>query len=485
MYLGLDLGTSSLKALLVGEDERVVAAVSIPLEVQRPRPGWSEQDPEAWWAATLAAIDALADKHPREIKAVRGIGLSGQMHGAVLVNIAGKVLRPCILWNDGRAEAECKELEERVPEIGAIAGNRAMPGFTAPKLIWVRRHEPDLFARTAMVLLPKAWLRWRLTGEAVEEMSDASGTLWLDVGARAWSETLLHATGLSLASMPRLVEGSAPAGLLREELAARWKMDVPPVFAGGAGDNAAGAIGVGAVSPGSGFISLGTSGVVWATTDGFQPYTPAAVHAFCHALPGRWHQMGVTLSAAASLAWWAQIAGRSEAELLAELPPTIAEPSEAVFLPYLSGERTPHNDGALRGLFAGLSPATDRAQMTQAILEGVAYSIADCVDALAASGTRFVTADAIGGGARSPTWVGILSAVLGISLNRVAEAEHGAALGAARLARLAVTGEAPEAVCATPKRIATVLPDAALVQMYQGRRAAFRRLYPAARAITA
>ena len=352
MYLGLDLGTSSLKALLVVEDERVVAAVSIPLEVQRPRPGWSEQDPEAWWAATLAAIDALADKHPREIKAVRGIGLSGQMHGAVLVSGAGKVLRPCILWNDGRAEAECKELEERVPEIGAIAGNRAMPGFTAPKLIWVRRHEPDLFARTAMVLLPKAWLRWRLTGEAVEEMSDASGTLWLDVGARAWSETLLHATGLSLASMPRLVEGSAPAACCERSLPRAGRLTCGRSLPGAPGTTrpAPSALAPFRPAAASSPLELRAS---FGRPRWIQPYTPAAVHAFCHALPGRWHQMGVTLSAAASLAWWAQIAGRSEAELLAELPPTIAEPSEAVFLPYLSGERTPHNDGALRGLFAG------------------------------------------------------------------------------------------------------------------------------------
>lgn len=477
MFLGLDLGTSSLKAILVDGEERVVGSASAPLEVSRPRPGWSEQDPRDWWAATQGAIDALRDRHPAELAAVQGIGLSGQMHGAVLLDRADSVLRPCILWNDARSETECRELSRRFPDLEAVTGNLAMPGFTAPKLLWVARHEPGIFAQTARVLLPKAWLRLAMTGEAIEEMSDASGTLWLDVGRRAWSEAALAATGLGLDAMPRLVEGNAPAGRLRPELASRWGMVSPPLFAGGAGDNAAGAVGLGAVRPGDAFVSLGTSGVLWATTDSFRPHTEGAVHAFCHALPGLWHQMGVTLSAAASLAWWAGITGRSEAELLAEIGP-VTRPSEALFLPYLSGERTPHDDGSLRGVFADLAAGTDRAAMTQAVLEGVAFSMRDCLDALARSGTCIAEAAVIGGGSRSQTWTAILSAALGLPLHRTAEGERGGAFGAARLARLAVTGEDPAILCRPPARTRTVEPDPGLAAAYAERIARYRALLP-------
>ncbi len=484
MFLGLDLGTSSLKALLVDSGQRVVASTAAPLTVQRPAPGHSEQDPEAWWQALLTAMQALRAERPRELAAVQAIGLAGQMHGAVLLDAAGAVLRPCILWDDTRATAECLELERAFPALHETTGNLAMPGFTAPKLLWVRRHEPDVFRRTARVLLPKAWLRFRLTGESIEEMSDASGTLWLDVGRRDWSEAALAATGLSRANMPRLVEGTAPAGTLRPELAASWGMDRPPLLAGGAGDNAAGAVGLGAIQPGSAFVSLGTSGVLWATTDRFIPFPQAAVHSFCHAVPGVWHQMGVTLSAAASLAWWAGVCGVPEAALLAELP-VVRAPSEAFFLPYLAGERTPHNDGAVRGAFAGLSHATGRAALTQAVLEGVAFSFRDCLDALAASGTRITEASLIGGGSRSPAWAGIIAAVLGIPLHRPPEGEHGGAFGAARLARLALTNEAPDAVCTPVATVQTSVPDPALSQAYAARLARYRALYPCVAAASA
>lgn len=452
--------------------------------MSRPRPSWSEQDPEDWREATFNVLDELARRYPIEMAAVRGIGLSGQMHGAVLLDRAAKVLRPCILWNDTRAARECRELEEAVPELGAVAGNLAMPGFTAPKLIWVRKHEPEIFARLATVVLPKAWLRLCLTGEIIEEMSDASGTLWLDVGARTWSERLLAATSLPLTAMPRLVEGSAPAGRLRPELAQRWGMATAPVFAGGAGDNAAGAVGLGAVTPGSAFVSLGTSGVLWATTESFKPFPAGAVHAFCHAVPALWHQMGVTLSAAASLAWWAAVAGRPEAELVAEIGPIIERPSDALFLPYLSGERTPHNNGDLRGAFAGLSHSTNRATLTQAVLEGVAFSIRDCMDALAASGTVIREADVIGGGSRSAAWLTILAAVLGIPLHRTNAGEHGAALGAARLARLAATGEAPADLCVASERVQSFEPDRSLAERYRYAVGAYRELGSAAHRIT-
>ena len=477
MFLGLDLGTSSLKALLVDGNQRAVGAASAPLTVQRPAPGHSEQDPAAWWQALDEVVAALREAHPREFAAVQAVGLAGQMHGAVLLGADDQVLRPCILWDDTRAAAECRELEQAFPALHEVAGNLAMPGFTAPKLLWVRRHESDVFRRVARVLLPKAWLRYRLTGEFIEDMSDASGTLWLDVGRRDWSDAALAATGLSRAQMPRLVEGTAPAGTMRADLAARWGLARAPLLAGGAGDNAAGAVGLGAIRPGSAFLSLGTSGVLWATTGRFVPAPRLAVHAFCHAVPGTWHQMGVTLSAAASLAWWAGVVGRPEAELLAELPPPRA-PSAAQFLPYLAGERTPHNDAAARGAFAGLSHATGRAELTQAVLEGVAFSFRDCLDALAASGTAVTTATLIGGGSRSARWAGILAAVLGIPLGRLPEGEHGGAFGAARLARLACTGEDVEAVCTPPPLLDPVEPDPALAEAYVGAVTRYRALYP-------
>ncbi|GJD64647.1 xylulokinase [Methylobacterium frigidaeris] len=482
MFLGLDLGTSGLKAVLVDEGQAVVSSATAPLTVSRPHPGWSEQDPAQWWSALEQVLDVLKARHPAELAAVRGIGLSGQQHGAVLLDADDRVLRPCILWNDTRASAECAALEAAWPDLRRVAGNIAMPGFTAPKLLWLRAHEPEIFSRTARVLLPKAWLRLALTGEAVEEMSDASGTLWLDVAARAWSVEALAATGLPLTAMPRLVEGSGPAGSLRPDLAQAWGMTTPPLFAGGAGDNAAGAVGLGAIRPGDAFVSLGTSGVLFATTDGAQPYPEGTVHAFCHALPGLWHQMGVTLSAAASLAWWAGIAGTDEASLVAEIG-RVERPSAALFLPYLAGERTPHNDGAVRGAFAGLSAGTDRPALTQAVMEGVAFSLRDCLDAVRASGTRVEAADVIGGGSRSRAWIRILASVLDIPLSPLAEGEHGGAFGAARLARLAVTGEAPETICTPPERGATVLPDRSLAEAYAERLSRYRGLYPALRAL--
>jgi xylulokinase len=428
----------------------------------------------------LDAVDALGRDHGAALAAVQGIGLSGQMHGAVLLDGAGAVLRPAILWNDVRSAVECGELEAAVPSLRAVTGNIAMPGFTAPKLLWVGRHEPSVFARVRHVLLPKAYIRYRMTGEMIEEMSDASGTLWLDVGARDWSDAMLAACGLSRAAMPALVEGNGAAGVLRAELAARWGMVRRPVLAGGAGDNAAGAVGLSAIRPGDAFVSLGTSGVLFAVTERFRPWPAAAVHAFCHALPGLWHQMGVTLSAAASLAWWVGVTGFSEVALLAEVG-AVGAPSPVVFLPYLSGERTPHNDGGLRGVFAGLSHEVDRRLITQAVLEGVAFSLRDCLDALAASGTRIGSAYVIGGGSRSVAWIGVIAAVLGIPLRRLADGETGAAFGAARQARMAVTGEAPEVVCVPPATVETVEPDPVLAAAYAARIVEYRRLAGGAR----
>ena len=478
MFIGIDVGTSSIKSVLVDRDERLVASAQVSLVVSRPQPGFSEQTPEDWWHAALETLDQLHRSAPREMNAVTGIGFSGQMHGATLLDRDGNVLRPCILWNDGRSSEECREMEAACPELHAISGNLAMPGFTAPKLLWVKKHEPEIFAKVAKVLLPKAYLRYRLSGEMIEDMSDAAGTLWLDGAKRDWSDKLLALTGLTRAHMPKLAEGNAAAGRLKPELAKRWGMQTPPVLAAGAGDNAAGAVGLGAIQAGDAFISLGTSGVVWVTTGTFAPNPASAVHAFCHAVPHTWHQMGVILSAASSLSWHAGIMGKSETELLAELGDKPLAPSPVTFLPYLSGERTPHNDAAIRGLFHGLSHETKRADLTQAVLEGVAFAVKDCVAALAGAGTKMTGADVIGGGSRSPFWLALMASVLDMPLSRLAESDVGAALGAARLGRMAATGENPADVCRKPVRLDTFSPDPALVKAYAGSYQRYRALYP-------
>jgi len=481
MYLGIDIGTSSVKTVLFDRDQKLVAQASRPLTVQRPHPGWSEQDPEAWWQAVEATVDAIAGDHP--LKDLRGIGLSGQMHGAVCLDHDDQVVRPAILWNDGRAMAECAELEAAFPRSRQIAGNIAMPGFTAPKLLWLRKHEPKVFERVDAVLLPKDYIRFRLTGHHVSEMSDASGTLWLDVASRDWSDDLLEATGLTRAHMPRLVEGSQPSGELLPALAGRWGATHPVVVAGGAGDNAAAACGVGVVTPGSAFVSIGTSGVLFVSNAAFSPNTAGAVHAFCHAIPDTWHQMGVILSASDSLEWLSRIAGRKPADLAAEVSPEA--PSAVIFLPYLSGERTPHNDASARGAFVGLAQAHGLADLTQAVMEGVAYAFADCQRVLKDAGTDFESALAVGGGARSEAWLRIIASVLDRPLAVPADSDIGAALGAARLAICAAEDADPAAVCAAPEIVRTIEPDPALVPRYREGYERYRALYPALHAATA
>lgn len=472
---GIDLGTSSVKVALVGDGDRVIATASRAFTVSRPQPGFSEQDPKDWWKGVTESLDELRASHGADLSQAQAIGLSGQMHGATLLDEKGAVLRPCILWNDVRSFVECDELTRGWPAVNAVTGNLAMPGFTAPKLMWVRKHEPEIFKRVAKVLLPKAYVRYLLCGEYVEEMSDASGTLWLDVGKREWSDAALAATGMRRDQMPRLVEGNAVSGELSAELTKRWGFKRAPLIAGGAGDNAAGAVGLGAVHAGDAFVSLGTSGVLWATTAAFAPAPQRAVHAFCHAVPNTWHQMGVLLSAAASLAWWSSVANAEEATLLKEIDP--AKPSSPCwFAPYLNGERTPHNDALVRGGFAGLEGNTSRADMTLAVLEGVAYAIRDAQEALASAGTVLKEADIIGGGARSPLWSQIMADVLGIPMHQVAESEIGAALGAARLARMAA-GE-PLSSLARPARVRTFTPRADRAALHAARHRSWQSLYP-------
>ena len=455
MYLGLDLGTSGLKGLVIDASGAVVAEASAPLTVARPHPGWSEQDPADWIAAGESVLRALATQI--DMAAIAGIGLSGQMHGATVLDASDKVLRPCILWNDTRAHLEATELDADL-RFRAQSGNIVFPGFTAPKLVWMARNEPDLFAQAAKVLLPKDYLRLWLTGHHVAEMSDAAGTSWLDVGARDWSDDLLAATDLTRDHMPALVEGSAPSGGVRAALATEFGLTPGIPVAGGAGDNAATAIGLGVARGGQGFVSLGTSGVLFAATDGYAPDPETAVHTFCHALPGTWHQMGVILAATDALNWFARVAGATPADLTADLGPLQAA-GRALFLPYLGGERTPLNSASIRGAFIGLDHATDRDAATRAVLEGVVFALKDCQDALAATGTKLDTLIAAGGGARSDYWLSALATAFDLPILVPEAGDYGAALGAARLGLMAATGASLEAMPLPPvAREITPLP---------------------------
>ena len=460
--------------MLLTEQGSISASASAPLDVSRPAPGFSEQDPEAWWQATVRAVTALSGGARAKVRAV---GLSGQMHGATLLDGADRPLRPAILWNDGRSAEECLELERREPSSRAITGNIMMPGFTAPKLLWVARHEPDIFRRTASVLLPKDYVRLRLTGEKVSDMSDAAGTGWLDVGRREWSDAMLAATDLSRAHMPLLVEGSSPSGTLTAAAAA--ELGIPRVVvAGGGGDNAASAVGLGVVRPGQAFLSLGTSGVLFVVTDRFRPNPERAAHAFCHCLPGRWHQMSVMLSAASTLDWVAQLVGAADLpQLVAQAEAHGLSRHSAIFLPYLTGERTPHNDPNCRGVFFGLRPDTTPAELTGAVLEGVALAFADGLDVLTEKSDQVGEISVTGGGARLPYWGKLIAAALRRPLTYRSGGEVGAALGAARLARLAAGEGTEEEVCTAPPVDRVVQPDSALAALLASRRRTFQRVY--------
>jgi xylulokinase len=482
MYLGLDLGTSSVKAMLIDGEQKVVGVGHAGLTVQRPHPGWSEQAPGDWLQATEEAVAALKASHPKELEAVKGIGLSGHMHGATLIDAKDQVLRPCILWNDTRSHAEAASLDAD-PRFRALTGNIVFPGFTAPKLAWVKNNEPDIFARVAKVLLPKDYLRLWLTGEYLSDMSDSAGTSWLDTGKRAWSSELLEATGLTVDQMPGLVEGTDRAGTLRAELAEKWGLSSDVVVAGGAGDNAASACGMGTVAEGQAFVSLGTSGVLFAANASYLPKPESAVHAFCHALPKTWHQMGVILSATDALNWHSGVTGKSAGELTAELGDTLKAPTGVTFLPYLSGERTPHNDAKIRGAFIGLGHESDRAVLTQAVLEGVTFAIRDSLEALKSAGTKIDRVTAIGGGSRSRYWLSSIATALDMPVDIPADGDFGAAFGAARLGLIAATGADPLSVCTAPQTAETIEPVKALSSAYETAYGRYRALYPAIRGI--
>ena len=470
---GVDVGTTAAKGVAIDEGGAVLASAEAPYELLVPRPGWTEQDPDDWWAATaivLAELEEFAGP-------LAGIGLAGQMHGLVALDAADRPLRRAILWNDQRTAAESAEIETRVglERLIALTGNRALPGFTAPKLLWMRRHEPELYARIEHVLLPKDYVRLRLSGERATDVADASGTLLLDVARRAWSDEVIDALAIPAEWLPSLHESPERVGATRDGV---------PVAAG-AGDQAAAALGVGADRPGPLSVALGTSGVVLAAQERFAADPQARIHSFCHAVPGGWQAMGVMLSAAGSVQWLRDAAAPDVAyeQLFAEAAAWPPATEGLLFLPYLAGERTPHADASARGAFAGLSLRHDRGALVRAVLEGVAFGLRDSLDLLRELGVEPTLGRVSGGGARSDEWLRILASVLELPLERVT-LEAGAAFGAAVLGGVAagVWSDVHGAVAATVRPAGRVDPVPEWIEPYREARERYRALYPALKA---
>jgi xylulokinase len=474
VLFGIDVGTSATKGLAIDADGKVLATEEAPYPLSTPRPGWSEQDPEDWWRATETVLANLE----KTAGAPAGIGLSGQMHGLVALGADDEVLRPAILWNDQRTQAECDEIERTIglDKLIALTGNRALAGFTAPKLLWLRNHEPEVYKQISRIALPKDYVRLRLTGEHATDVSDASGTLLLDVANRSWSDEVLAALDLDPAWLPTVHESPDIAGETK---------DGTPVAAG-AGDQAAGAVGVGVDREGPVSVALGTSGVVFAALDTYAADKEARVHAFCHAVPGEWHAMGVMLSAAGSLAWLRNTAAPDSDydTLLNEAADWPAGTEDLIFLPYLAGERTPYPDPDARGAFVGLSVRHDRGALSRAVLEGVAFGLKDSLDLTEELGGVPELGRISGGGARSDLWTKIIASTLELPLERVA-VDEGAAFGAAILGGVAagVWPDVHAAVAATVRPRGRVEPDASWVEIYRERRRYYRALYPALKAI--
>jgi xylulokinase len=474
VLVGLDVGTTGVKALAISPEGEVVGTAEEEYPLSIPRAGWAEQEPDDWWRASERALDRLGTHE------VAGIGLSGQMHGLVVLDKQERVLRPAILWNDQRTGAECAEIEERVglERLVELTGNRALPGFTAPKLLWLRRHEPEIYARIAHVLLPKDYVRLRLTGEHAIDVADASGTLLFDVAARRWSTDVLATLEIEPGWLPPALESPEYSG----ETAAGV-----PVSAG-AGDQAAGALGVGVDRPGPISVVIGTSGVVFAALPEFGAEPEGRAHVFCHAVPGAWHAMGVMLSAAGSLHWLRDVAapGESFGALTGEAKRWSPGSAGVVFLPYLAGERTPHADPGARAAFVGLSLRHDRGALVRAVLEGVAFGLRDSLELLRGLGVEPEVGLVSGGGARSDLWVRIAASVLGIPLKRTAVRE-GAAFGAALLGGVTagVFADVHQAVAACVRVQETIDPDPAWADVYADGYQRFRALYPALRPLNA
>jgi xylulokinase len=479
MYLGLDCGTSGLKALLTDELGAPVAAAQRGYSPDRPRAGWSEQNPDVWVAAMAGAIADIKSSAGKALAEVKAIGFSGQMHGAVLLDRAMKPVRPAILHNDARAHREADELARDHPELAEVVGVKPMPGFTGPKLKWIARHETENRRRIAALVSVKDYLRLALGGELMTDMSDAAGTWLLGEAARAWSPEAFAACEADPRWAPPLAEGSAPAGRIRPEAAGEFGLPSGAVLAAGGGDAAVGAIGLGAIAPGEAFISLGTATQLIVATDRFMSAPEKLVHSFAHALPNRWYAMAAMLNGAGALAFAGRLFGAPPDALEREAAADYPGPGALLFLPYLSGERTPLDDPYARGVLFGLSETTSRADVARAVMEGVALTLADARDCLAAAGASIERVGLTGGGAKSSLWTSMIAAATGFTIMRMKGGETGPALGAARLARMAATGEPPEAVCRPPEIADVTEPDPKLAAMFAAQRERFKALYGA------
>ena len=438
MFIGIDLGTSSVKTILIDHNQQILASSNSNLTVQSLKDGYSEQNPQEWIDATIECFENLMLKKPKEFSETISIGISGHMHGATLLDKKGNVIRPCILWNDTRSHQECKEFENQTFDVRSISGNIAMPGFTAPKINWIKNNEFENFKKIYKVLLPKDYLRFYLTGEFFSEMSDASGTLWLDIKKRKWSKELLSCSFLEEDHMPKLVEGNHSTGELKKEFKNKFNFKNNVVVVGGAGDNAASAVGMGIINSSQSFISLGTSGVFFTPTTNYLSNTGDAVHSFCHCLPNKWHLMSVMLSASNCLDWISSITNTSIIEILNNLESYFLDntliQNSSFFLPYLSGERTPHNDPYIRGSFHSIKTTTSALNMQYSVIEGVSFGILDGVNSILKVNNNFDNIYMVGGGSKSAFWIELLSTILNRKLNVCDQSEFGAALGVARLA---------------------------------------------------
>jgi xylulokinase len=481
MYLGLDCGTSGLKALLIDESGQPIASAARSYSPERPRAGWSEQNPDDWLAAMAAAIAEIKDAAGKAVGALRAVGFSGQMHGAVLLDRAMKPVRPAILHNDGRAFLEAAELARDYPDLAKTVGVKPMPGFTGPKLKWIARNEPDHRRLVNSLLSPKDYLRLSLTGERGSDMSDAAGTWLLDEARRAWSTEAFAACEADPAWAPPLFEGSAPAGRIRPEAADALGLPRGVLMAAGGGDAAVGAIGLGAIAPGEAFISLGTATQLIVAADRYMSAPEQLVHAFAHALPNRWYAMAAMLNGAGALAFAGRLLGASPDALEREAAADYPGPGALLFLPYLSGERTPLDDPYARGVLFGMSEATSRAEVARAVMEGVALTLAEARDCLTAAGAEIERIGLTGGGAKSALWTRMIAAATGFTVVRMKGGETGPAYGAARLARMAATGEPPEAVCKKPEIADVTEPDPKLTALFSRQRKRFKALYEAVR----
>jgi xylulokinase len=479
VLLGLDVGTSGARAVAIDDGGEVLADASSDYPLSSPHPGWSEQDPEDWWEAAKEVLGKAAAGANGEIV---GIGLTGQMHGSVFLDSYDRVIRPALLWNDQRTDSQCSKITERVgaERLIELAGNPALTGFQAPKILWLREEEPENYSRVASVLLPKDYVRLRLTGEKATDASDASGTLLLDVRRRDWSGEILSALEIPSVWLPEVHEGPEETGRLRKDVAAALGLPRGLPVAAGGGDNAAAAVGTGIVREGLLSSSVGTSGVLFAHTDRFSPDPSGRLHAFCHAVPGAYHLMGVTLSAGGSLAWWSQSVGGSYDELVSAASEAPAGSEGLLFLPYLSGERTPHLDPAARGAFFGLTSRHTLAHMTRAVMEGVLFSLRDSLEIMRGLGVPIGEVRATGGGARSVLWRELQADVYGTPIRRTAS-DEGPAYGAALLTGVTVDAydSVEEATSVIRLREEVTEFDPERIAAYEGAYEAYRSLYPA------